>query len=64
MTGRLGLLGGRFAGRLVGAMLTDIEGVGRFTLENKEPPELPPTAEQRPFEHVDPVGHLEQAFPI
>ena len=64
MTGRMGLLGGKTAGRLVGAILTDIDGVGRLTFGNKELPELPPTAVQRPFEHDDPAGHLEHAFPI
>ena len=64
MTGRMGLLGGKTAGRLVGAMLTDIDGVGRLTLENKELPELPPMEEQSPFAHDDPAGHLEHAFPI
>ena len=60
MTGRTGLLGGGiFDGRLVGAMLTEIDGVGRATFENREPPEV-----QRPFEQEDPAGHLEQALPI
>ena len=64
MTGRMGLLGGKTAGRLVGAMLTDIDGVGRLKFENKELPELPPMEEQSPFAHDDPAGHLEHAFPI
>ena len=63
-TDQTGLLGGKFDGRLVGAILTEIEGVGRLTFENNELPELPLTEEHRPFEHEDPAGHLEHAFPI